>query len=63
MARLIIAPGHPPLRPPEFMQTVVVDTEMMPNLMDDGDSNLADQFLLRIAVCADCFFINGDFVG
>ena len=31
--------------------------------MDDGDSNLADQFLFRIAVCADCFLINGDLVG
>ena len=56
-------PWLPRLRPAEFVQTIVVDAEVVGDLVDDGDGHLVDHLLLRPADVQDGVTIDGDLVG
>ena len=51
------------LRPAEFVQTVVVDAEVMGDLMDDGDRHLVDHLGLGLADVEQRLAVDRDRVG
>jgi hypothetical protein len=51
------------LSPAEFVQAVVVDAEVVGDLVDDGDGDLVDDLVLRLADIKQGIAINRDRVG
>jgi hypothetical protein len=48
------------LRPAEFVQTIVVDTEMVGDLVDDRDRDLVDDLILGLADVQQGVSVDGD---